>query len=207
MSLEIEKRFKNFDYKTLKKLFEKYDIQKNGGYLFNVTGFVPLKENQIIRTRNEGKKITFTIKEKSNTYDKEWEVNVDNQNTMNDMLQLLGVKKTYTLEKFREIYKDDNNELVFDHYPGLEPYLEIESNTEDNLFKIMKKLNLESENKFNSKDLYYLEYGMTKERPDDNLTFDNALEIFDIYITKNKEKFIKILNHQQKFIKKYQKKL
>jgi predicted adenylyl cyclase CyaB len=179
------------------------------------------------RTRNEGKKITFTIKEKSNTfkkqtffnladekqsfssstYDKEWEVNVDNQNIMNDMLQLLGVKKTYTLEKFREIYKDDNNELVFDHYPGLEPYLEIESNTEDNLFKIMKKLNLESENKFNSKDLYYLEYGMTKERPDDNLTFDNALEIFDIYITKNKEKFIKILNHQQKFIKKYQKKL
>ena len=101
---------------------------------------------------------------------------------MNDMLQLLGVKKAYTLEKFREKYKDDNNELVFDHYPGLEPYLEIESNTEDNLFKIMKKLNLESENKFNSKDLYYLEYGMTKERPDDNLTFDNALEIFDIYI-------------------------
>jgi predicted adenylyl cyclase CyaB len=144
MSLEIEKRFKNFDYKTLKKLFEKYDIQKNGGYLFNVTGFVPLKENQIIRTRNEGKKITFTIKEKSNTYDKEWEVNVDNQNTMNDMLQLLGVKKTYTLEKFREIYKDDNNELVFDHYPGLEPYLEIESNSEDNLLKIMNNLILET---------------------------------------------------------------
>jgi hypothetical protein len=48
------------------------------------------------RTRNEGKKITFTIKEKSNTYDKEWEVNVDNQSMMNDMLQLLGVKKAYT---------------------------------------------------------------------------------------------------------------
>ena len=205
MSLEIEKRFKNFDYKTLKKLFEKYDIQKNGGYLFNVTGFVPLKENQIIRTRNEGKKITFTIKEKSNTYDKEWEVNVDNQNIMNDMLQLLGVKKAYTLEKFREIYKDDNNELVFDHYPGLEPYLEIESNSEDNLLKIMKNLNLELESKFNAKDLYYLEYGMTKERPDNDLTFDNASEMFDSYITKNKEKFIKILNHQQEFIKKYKK--
>ena len=43
MSLEIEKRF------------------KNGGYLFNVTVFHPLKENQIIRTRIEGNKITFTI--------------------------------------------------------------------------------------------------------------------------------------------------
>ena len=30
MSIEIEKRFRNFDYKTLKKLFEKYNIQKNG---------------------------------------------------------------------------------------------------------------------------------------------------------------------------------
>jgi adenylate cyclase class IV len=147
MSLEIEKRFKNFDYKTLKKLFEKYNIQKNGGYLFNVTSYIPLKENQIIRTRNEGNKITFTIKEKTNTYDKEWEVNVSDQIMMNNMLQLLGI------EKFREIYKDDNNELVFDHYPGLYPYLEIESNTEENLLKMMGNLNLESENKFNAKDL------------------------------------------------------
>ena len=197
MSLEIEKRFKNFDYKTLKKLFEKYNIQKNGGYLFNVTSYIPLKENQIIRTRNEGNKITFTIKEKTNTYDKEWEVNVSDQIMMNNMLQLLGI------EKFREIYKDDNNELVFDHYPGLYPYLEIESNTEENLLKMMGNLNLESENKFNAKDLYYLEYGISKERPDKDLTFDNALEMFDSFITKNKDKFIKIINHQQDFIKKY----
>jgi predicted adenylyl cyclase CyaB len=79
-----------------------------------------LKENQIIRTRNEGSKITFTIKEKTNTYDKEWEVTVDNQHMMNEMIQLLGIKKAYDIEKFREIYKDENNELIFDHYPGLE---------------------------------------------------------------------------------------
>jgi predicted adenylyl cyclase CyaB len=206
MSLEIEKRFKNFDYKTLKKLFEKYNIQKNGGYLFNVTSFIPLKENQIIRTRNEGDKITFTIKEKTNTYDKEWEVIIDNQNMMNEMLQLLGIKKAYDLEKFREIYKDDNNELVFDHYPGLQPYLEIESNSEVNLEQMMLKLNLITESKFNAKELYYLEYGISKDRPDKGLTFNNALEMFDSYITKNKDKFIKILNHQQEFIKKYLKK-
>lgn len=203
MSLEIEKRFKNFNYKTLKKLFEEYNIKKNGGYLFNVTIFIPLKENQIIRTRNEGHKITFTIKEKTNTYDKEWEVNVNDQNIINEMLSHLGIKKAYTLEKFREIYKDDNNELVFDHYPGLEPYLEIESNSEDNLFKMMKNLNLESESKFNAKELYYQEYGISKERPDNDLTFENALEMFDSFITKNKDKFIKILKHQQEFIKKY----
>ena len=169
----------NFDYKTLKKLFEKYNIQKNGGYLFNVTSFIPLKENQIIRTRNEGKKITFTIKEKTDTYDKEWEVNISDQNMMNEMIQILGVKKAYDLEKFREIYKDDNNELVFDHYPGLEPYLEIESNTEENLEQMMVNLNLVTESKFNAKELYYLEYGISKERPNRGLTFDNAFEMFD----------------------------
>lgn len=162
-----------------------------------------MKENQIIRTRNEGQKITFTIKEKTNTYDKEWEVNVNDQNIINEMLLHLGIKKAYTLEKFREIYKDDNNELVFDHYPGLETYLEIESNSEDNLFKMMKNLNLESESKFNAKELYYQEYGISKERPDNDLTFENALEMFDSFITKNKDKFIKILKHQQEFIKKY----
>ena len=196
----------NFDYKTLKKLFEKYNIQKNGGYLFNVTSFIPLKENQIIRTRNEGSKITFTIKEKTDTYDKEWEVTVDNQHMMNEMIQLLGIKKAYDIEKFREIYKDDNNELVFDHYPGLEPYLEIESNSEENLEQMMLKLNLITESKFNAKELYYLEYGISKERPDRGLTFDNALEMFDSYITKNKDKFIKILTHQQNFLQKYSKK-
>ena len=39
---------------------------------------------------------------------------------MNEMIQLLGIKKAYDIEKFREIYKDENNEFVFDHYPGLE---------------------------------------------------------------------------------------
>ena len=203
MSLEIEKRFKNFDYKTLKKLFKKYNIQKNGGYLFNVTGFIPLNKNQSIRTRNEGSKITFTIKEKTNTYDKEWEVNVNDQAMINEMLQLLGIEKGYTLEKFREIYKDNNNELIFDHYPGLEPYLEIESNTENNLLKMMKNLNLKLESKFTAKDLYFIEYGISKERQDKDLTFDNALEMFDSFITKNKDKFIKIINHQKDFIKKY----
>jgi len=72
----------------------------------------------------------------------------------------------------------------------------------------MKNLNLESEseNKFTARDLYHLEYGIPKDRPDIDLTFDNALEMLDGYITKNKDKFIKILNHQQDFLKKYSRK-
>ena len=69
----------------------------------------------------------------------------------------------------------------------------------------MKKLGLEDESKFTAKDLYYELYGISKDRKDSDLTFTNAEEMLGKYITKNKDQFIKILKHQQEFIKKYNK--
>ncbi len=209
MSAEIEKRFKNFDYKTIKQLLEKANINKVGGQLFHLTSYVPLKPHQTIRTRSEGDKITFTIKQKANKddkYDIEYEVNVSDYDMINKILEQLDIKKRYHLEKFREIYADSNNEVIFDHFPGLGPYMEIESKTEPDLFGTMKKLGLEEEENFTAKDLYWVHYGITKERKDNDLTFDNAEEMLGPFITKNKEEFLKILNHQRDFLKKYQKK-
>jgi len=206
MSVEIEKRFKNFDYKTIKQLLEKSNINKVGGQLFQVTTYVPIKSNQTVRTRSEGDKITFTVKNKSGEYDIEYEVTVNDYEMINKILEQLNIKKKYTLEKFREIYADSNNEVIFDHFPGLAPYMEVESKTEPDLFKTMKKLNLDKEENFTAKDLYWIKYGISKDRPDNDLSFDTAEEIFSPMITKNKDEFIKILNHQKDFLKKYQKK-
>ena len=35
---------------------------------------------------------------------------------MNEMIKLLGIKKVYYIEKFREIYKDDNNDSLINSY-------------------------------------------------------------------------------------------
>ncbi len=116
------------------------------------------------------------------------------------MIQLMGLEKNYDLYKYREIYKTKNNksEIVFDHFPGLPPYMEIESNNEKELYKMMKKLELFEEPHFTSKDLYLEQYGITKDRKDGSLTFDNAKDVLSKFITKNKENFDNILKKQIK---------
>lgn len=204
--IEIEKRFKNFDYQQLRELFDTYNIVEDGGELFKVSSFYSTKRNQIIRTRNEGNKITFTIKKKVGEYDREWEVTVDNQDTIDEMLLELGIRRKYSLEKFREKYKYGNSELVFDYYPGLPPYLEIESKTETELFDLMKKLNL-TEERFGVKDLYLEQYGITKDRKENDLLFSNVIEIMSPFITKNKDVFIRLVEHQKEFIANYRNRL
>ena len=62
MSLEIEKRFKNFDYKeTVQKLLDN-NFTKVGGFMFKIATYKGLTPNQRIRVRDEGFRTTFTIK-------------------------------------------------------------------------------------------------------------------------------------------------
>ena len=120
-----------------------------------------------------------------------------------NMLELLQLTKLYDLHKYREIYKSKNgkNEVIFDHFLGLSPYIEVESSTEIELKKTMKKLNLVDEPTFTAKDLYFNMYGITKDRPDIELTFTNANKVLIKYITKNKKQFTTLLKQQKsKFI-------
>ena len=41
------------------------------------------------------------------------------------MIKQLGFTKKYELVKFREIYRNESNEVIFDFFPGLEPYIEV----------------------------------------------------------------------------------
>lgn len=205
MSFEIEKRFKNFNYKNIKQLLKINNIKKEGSYLYKIIMFHSLKEGQIIRIRDEGTKITFTIKQKNpNNYSTEYEVIVNDYMMIEQMLYQLNITKNYDLHKIREIYRtsDNNSEIIFDHYPGLPPYIEIESKTENELNKLMKVLGLKDEKSFHAGDLYTNLYNITKDRKNESLTFNNATQIFTPYILKNKEKFLKRINIQIKFLQK-----
>lgn len=207
MSLEIEKRFKNFDYNGIKKLFKELEIKKIRGILLKLAVYKSPKEGMTVRIRDEGIKITFTIKQKKGgdrLYDTEYEVVVDNYEMMDKMIQLLGLEKLYDLHKYREIYKTKNNksEIIFDHFPGLPPYMEVESKTEKELHSVMKKLGLNDEANFTAKDLYFEQYGITKDRKDASLTYQNAKEMLESFVTKNKEQFNDFLVRQNKFLNK-----
>ena len=73
---------------------------------------------------------------------------------MNIMLHQLNLEEKYQLNKFREIYKSKNgkNEVIFDHFPGLPGYMEIESSNEKELEKTMKLFGVKDEPKFTGGD-------------------------------------------------------
>jgi predicted adenylyl cyclase CyaB len=201
MSLEIEKRFKNYDYKTIKDIVEE-KCNHIGSYIYTFTSYAGIKPGQSIRIRDEGSKITFTIKQKNqNNYDTEWEVVVNDYKMIDAMLTQLNISKKYEMQKYREIYKTKNgkSEIVFDHNPGLPSYIEIESFDEKNLNKTMKMLNLVEEEDFSARDLYYDLYGIPKDRDNSSLLFENAEEVLGPSIKKNKNNFIKILDKQKKY--------
>ena len=201
MSYEIEERFRNFDYKSIKNKLKELDVKHKGSFLFKIASYKSENDNKSIRIRDEGYQITFTIKiNEQKQYIKEYEVVVDNYDMIDNMIQLMGIKKHYDLHKYREIYRTKNNktEIIFDHYPGLPPYMEIESKTEKDLLSFMKKLNLTKENEFSAGDLYNEYYGIPLIRKLETLTFDNANNVFLKMITKNKKQFIDILQQQKK---------
>jgi predicted adenylyl cyclase CyaB len=204
MSKEIEKRFYTFDRKIINEKIKELGGVSKGMFKFQIKTFIPPTGYNLLRLRDEGHRITFTLKQKGNDgYELENEVIVNNFNEMDTILEKIGHKKKYLIQKIREIYNIENSELVFDHYPGLPGYIEIESPTESELFSLADKLGLiQDEKQIEAGDLYLEIYGITKDRPLLDLAFDNIYEVFKQYITKNEDMMNKIIEGQKKLLEK-----
>jgi predicted adenylyl cyclase CyaB len=203
MSKEIEKRFYTYDRREVENKIKSLGGIRKGMYLFQILAFNQPPGYSLLRLRDEGHRITFTLKQKgADGYELEDEVNVSNFNNMRTILEKIGQTKKYLIQKVREIYNVNNSELVFDHYPGLPGYIEIESPTEEELFQLQKEFNLIDEPHREAGDLYLELYGITKDRPLLDLAFDNVHELFKKYITKNEEEMIRIVEGQQKLLEK-----
>ena len=63
--------------------------------------------------------------------------------------------KEFYMEKIREIYEFDDCELVFDHYPGLPGYIEIEAPSEEKLKELAVYFNLNFNEKFYNYSILY----------------------------------------------------
>jgi len=206
---EYEYRFYNYNEKKVKSL-----IKKMGGTLKNKKRIMPLtvyhhpngKKDSYIRIRDEGKYITLTSKKNlKKKFVTEYEVIIDSFEQGDLILKSLGCKKKYHIEKIRETWQISGcKEIVFDSYPGSDTYMEIECNSEKNLISTAKKLGVYPDflyKDFNLTDFYYGTYGIKKKRKKGDLTFKDANKQLGKHITKNKDKFYKILKKQQKLIK------
>ncbi len=114
-------------------------------YTFNLPEGVDLKD-RFVRVRDEGDKITLSFKivgehgMKNIEDQKEICFKIDNFDKGIEFLKELGCKEKAFQESKREIWKICETEICIDEWPFLEPFVEIEGPSEQEVKDVSQKL-------------------------------------------------------------------
>ncbi len=128
------------------------------------------RQGKALRIRQKGKYIYLNLKGKKKSIEnvtgrEEIGVKISNFKIMQKILNELGFIKIFELNKYRTEYRTEDMTFDIDEYLGLDPILEIESNSYDKVNEYIKKLGIEE------KDLgrvYIREILAAKKTHDDN---------------------------------------
>lgn len=120
-------------------------------------------ENMFIRIRDEGDKVTLTLKKKTkslgeSTIDSTYEVEttVGDFDTTIELFKVAGWHYTTYQESKRETWRLDDVEVVIDEWPWINPYIEIEGDSEEAVRAAAAKLGFDwSTAMFGSVDVIY----------------------------------------------------
>ena len=95
------------------------------------------------------------------------------------------------------------NEIVFDSYPGLAEYIEVDCKDLQTLHKVCKSLDLDYENykEITLHDMYFEQYGFHLGKLPKMKSFDfvDTYKNINKYIQKNKNIFKKLFDEQRKY--------
>jgi len=195
---ELEYRFYDFNKKEITDIIC-HQISGENVHPRFLMEFTVFNSPCYLRLRKELDKVFLTSKNHTGKFAIEREVEVSDYNETIQILKMAGIKEKYNFMKIREKWKVKNTEIVFDMYPGLPEYVEIESKTLEELNEICKLLNLDPKNhKWKPLNQIFKEtYDIDK--PPKDLTFINLEERLKPLIKKNYEIF-ENLNDIQKEI-------
>lgn len=187
MQTEIEVKFPDVDFEAVRDKLRKLGAicEQPMRLMRRVIIETPELEakNAFVRIRDEGDKITLTYKqfdEVSLTGAKEIEVNVsDFDNTIALFEQVELTHKSFQ-ESRRETWRLGNVEVVLDEWPWLNPYIEIEGSTEQEVKDTAVMLEFEWKDAVFGKvtELYQRQYpkgDSSKTVTVPRLTFDSPL--------------------------------
>lgn len=118
-----------------------------------------------VRVRDEGDKITLSLKivdGKAIINQKEICLEVNDYHKTIDLLKAIGCQEKAYQETKRELWKLDGVEITIDEWPFLEPFVEIEGESEAEVKKVSEKLGfIWVQAKFCAADTIYSEkYGL-----------------------------------------------
>ncbi len=159
---DIRNRLKNAGAKLIRPEF----VQKR--VVFNLP-----KGHEIpggwLRVRDEGDKITMSLKIVNGDKiedQKETQLTVNNFDEAAIILETIGCDKKAYQESKRELWKLDGVEITIDEWPFLEPFVEVEGKSEEEVKNVSEKLNFDySKAKFCAVDVLYSEkYGISQDR-------------------------------------------
>jgi len=153
-------------------------------------------EKGYIRTRQENKLVTITIKTypKDSKFAKESEIVVNSSlEESRDFLLAQGYKLKAYQETLREKWTlGDCTEIAIDSIPGIPSYVELECKSEREIKRVAKLLDLDySKVEYGAYDKQFVDYyGMQKEDINNSissLTFKNIEKELKNYIKKNND--------------------
>lgn len=196
-NLELEYRFYDYYKPTIIET-----LIKNGGVKIHdpiVMELTVFNAPIYLRVRKEYNKVLLTSKSYKGTFAVEKEIEVADYNDTIESMKKSGYSIKYDFMKIREKYSYKNTEIVFDMYPGLPEYMEVESKTLEELKEVCSLLNLDtSKHTWKHLDRWFTEiYGIFKAPK--NLTFGNLEEKLKPLIKKNHNLFDNINKYQKIF--------
>ena len=148
MKIEYEATFTNIDKQDIRERLKKIKgklirpefLQKR--IVFNLPQEYKIKGGWV-RVRDEGDKITMSLKVVDGTgieSQREICLKIDNLEKAYAFLTILGCEKKAYQENKRELWKIAGVEVTIDEWPFLEPFVEIEGNSEESVKNVAKKL-------------------------------------------------------------------
>jgi len=193
---------KNDIIKKLKKIGGKRVHKKT---LYSSMYFWKEDSSEFFRVRKEYNNITITKKilkrnNKLLKHVEEYEISIDKGSSLREVIEFITniIPNEFSIiraaEKYREKWeiKDLCHEIVFDTWPGLDEYIEIDCNTEKELNKMLKLLNLEKNKRYTGGVFDYFQefYGIKDKSILKNISIEFNNKFYkDIlkYVKKNKD--------------------
>lgn len=185
MPTEIEAKYLDIDHKLIRSALEKLDAIRlqpmrlmkriNYDYPDNRLG---KRFNGWVRLRDEANKFTVsykTLNKRTLHGTSEVDFTVDSFEKADLFLRSIGLEKKTYQETKRESWELDNVKVELDIWPWIRPFIEIEADNEEAVWRVAETLGLSKEKAvFGSVEIaYQAEYDVTEDEVDnwDELVF------------------------------------
>jgi len=170
MNIEYEATFSDVDKDEVRSRLKRAGAElARPEYLQRRVPFNLPKERQLkntwLRVRDEGDKITLSLKAIDGDKienQKEICIIVNDFNETVKLLELIGCEKKSYQETKRELWALDGTEITIDEWPFLEPFVEVEGKSEEEVRRISEKIGFDYSKALfcDVGKLYQMKYGI-----------------------------------------------